>query len=186
MSRITYGDSVVLGHKKSSNESDKFKKFSFFECKEVLSESEYLLHSKYDDSKVIAARYRTDNGKIELLNNSDHLKRQDRHEVMYSDTFDSEHRYFIFVDGKVDPRLTAVGPNKLHAEVYGKLDGNEKFVFNISSDSFLITKNNQFRPLTSKDSMKSFSMDRIPFAFCCTEEILTFDVDYIMQDLQVA
>lgn len=186
MVNINIGDNVVLGHDRSSNDPGTFKKFSFYTCMDIEPPNEYVLHGKYEDSDHVAVRYDRSDREIEILKDSSFLKRRDAQEVMYCDTFDSEHRYFVFVDGTIEPRLTALGPNKLHTEVHGDLDGTSKFAFRMSSNSFIFTRQNDFRPLTNKDNNQVHSTDEIPFSFSCSDNILLIESEDLITSLQVA
>lgn len=187
MSRINTGDDVVLGHKQSSKNAEQFKQFSYFKCKDVPENGLYLLHAKYNDSDASAAIYDSYGDTADVLRNSSFVKRRETQKVMYCDTIEDNHRYFIFINGKVDPKLTAIGPNDLHTEVFGQLDGEERFAFNISSRfSFVLTEDNSFRPLRGSDRMQTYSEKKIPFSFSCGSEILVLETEEILDQFQVA
>lgn len=186
MSGINEGDNVVLGHKESSKNSEQFKQFSYFKCKDVLKSGSYLLHKKYLNSDVTATIYNKHNGTADVLKDRSFVKRRETQKVMYCDIIEDNHRYFVFINGKVDPKLTAIGPNKLHTEVFGQLDGEEKFAFNTSSYSFVLTEDNSFLPLSGSDRMRTYSKKEIPFGFSCGSEILVLETEEILDELQVA
>lgn len=185
MVNINVGDSVVLGHKSSSNDPDMFKNFSFYICKDVNTPNEYILHRKYEECDHIAVRYHKRSDKIDVLKERSFISRQETQDVMYCDTFECKHRYFVFLEGKIDPRLSAVGPNKIHARVHGNLDGTDKFKFTMSSNSFMLTENNDFNLLSNRHKMQVHSTDNIPFVFSHIDKILSVETEGLITSLQV-